>query len=274
MSGAFEYKFYNEGFFGYSTEQDFRYWSLAHFLPIILLGVAIFLTFKYKDKIRSFKHEETLRFILGGLMIFNEAFYYWRLLYVGNGGSADPKQLLTYLPLQVCEWTAWLAAFMLMKKSRHLYDICFYVSLTLGLIPLFTPAVIMQAGPGYARYYQFWIEHLVPIYAIFYMMAVHNFRASYKRVYKPFAMLGILATFAIIANTKIENANFMYLASGTDGDSIANLLPESIPVRILLYLGILIVLFALLSLPEILSEIKKKRSANTKQIECTEKTQE
>ena len=186
MPLIFKYEFYSEGFLGYSLEQDFHYWSPAHLLPIILLGLAIFLTFKYKDKIRSYKHEETVRFMIAALMIFNECFYYWRLLYVGNGGSAEPKQLLTYLPLQVCEWSAYLAAFMMMKKSRHIFDICFYVSLTLGLIPLFTPAVIMQAGPSYARYYQFWIEHLVPIYAVFYMMAVHGFRSSYKRVYKPF----------------------------------------------------------------------------------------
>lgn len=264
MPLIFKYEFYSEGFFGYSLEQDFHYWSPAHLLPIILLGLAIFLTFKYKDKIRSYKHEETVRFMIAALMIFNECFYYWRLLYVGNGGSAEPKQLLTYLPLQVCEWSAYLAAFMMMKKSRHIFDICFYVSLTLGLIPLFTPAVIMQAGPSYARYYQFWIEHLVPIYAVFYMMAVHGFRSSYKRVYKPFLALGVLATLAIIANNNIEKANFMYLASGTDGDSIANLLPESIPVRILLYVGILIVLFAILSLPEIILDIKKKK-ANAKQ---------
>ena len=74
----------------------------------------------------------------------------------------------------------------------------------------------------------------------------------------------MLATLAIIANNNIEKANFMYLASGTDGDSIANLLPESIPVRILLYVCILIVLFAILSLPEIILDIKKKK-ANAKQ---------
>lgn len=259
MPVDFDYQFHYEGFFGYSLTEDFSYWSLAHFLPILCLIAAVFFTFKYRDKIRNFKGEETLRFIIAGLMIFNECFYYWRLLYVGNGGSADPKQLLTYLPFQVCEWSAYLAAFMMMKKSRNIFDICFYVSLTLGIIPLLTPAVIMQAGPTYARYYQFWIEHLVPIYAVFYMMAVHGFRASYKRVYKPFIALGVLATFAIIANTNIEGANFMYLASNTDGDSIANLLPESIPVRLVLYLIILVVLFTLLSLPEIIRDIKNRR---------------
>lgn len=262
----FQYEFYSEGFFGYSQDtSNFRYWSLAHFLPIILLGAMIYLTYKYRKQIASWRFEENFRYILAAVLIFTESFYYWRLLYVGNGGSAEPKQLLTYLPIQVCEMTAYFSAFMLMKKSRNFYDIVFYIALSLGLIPLFTPAVIMQAGPAYARYYQFWIQHLVPIYSVFYMMFVHGFKTSYKKVYKPFTALAVMAVFAIIANNLIPEANFMYLASNTDGDSIANLLPESIPVRLVLYLIILCVLFTLLSLPEIIHKIKEKKSNREKE---------
>lgn len=262
--GDFVYEFFHEGFFGYSLEQDFYYWSFWHFLPIICLGLAVFFTYKYRAKIAGWKGEENFRYALAALLIFNEAFYYWRIMYVGDGGSGEFDQLITKLPFEVCEWTAYLCAFMLLKKSKNLFDIVFYVALTLGLIPLFTPAVIMQTGPAYARYYQFWIEHILPIYAVFYMMFVHGFRGNYRKIYKPFAALGVLATVAIIANVTISNmgitgANFMYLASGTDGDSIANMLPESIPVRLVLYLGILCVLFTLVSIPQIVSEVKAKK---------------
>ncbi len=261
------YEYYHEGFFGYSLEKDFNYWSLAHFLPIILLCVGIWLTYRYREKIKNCKWEQNIRFIIGAVLIFTEAFYYWRLLYVGNSGK--DLQMITYLPLQVCEWSAYIAAFMMMKKSKHAFDICYYVTLTLGIIPFFTPAVIEYAGPGYARYYQFWLEHLVPVYAVFYMIFVHGFRSDYKKVWKPFAMLGILAVIAIIANMKIDGANFMYLASGTDGDSIANILPENIWVRLVLYLGILVVLFALVSLPQIISQIRaRKRKKAERLAEC------
>jgi hypothetical integral membrane protein (TIGR02206 family) len=274
----FDYEFFYKGFLGYSLEQDFEYWSLAHLLPIALLVVGILLVYRYREKIASWKGEETLRFLLGALLILNEGFYYWRLMYVGNGGSSDPQQLITYLPLQVCEWSAYLAAFMLMKKSKNIFDICYYVCLTLGVIPFFMPSVIMQTGPTYARYYQFWIEHLVPVFAVFYMMFVHGFKANYKKVYKPFAVLAVLATLAIIANLNIEGANFMYLAKGTDGDSIANVLPQSIPVRLVLYIGILCVLFALVSLPQIIKEVKahkaKKALAIAEETVQTETTTE
>ncbi|MBQ7923744.1 MAG: TIGR02206 family membrane protein [Clostridia bacterium] len=256
------YEYYHEGFFGYSLEKDFNYWSLAHFLPIILLCVGIWLTYRYREKIKNCKWEQNIRFIIGAVLIFTEAFYYWRLLYVGNSGK--DFQMIAYLPLQVCEWSAFIAAFMVMKKSKHMFDVCYYICLTLGIIPFFMPAVIEYTGPGYARYYQFWLEHLVPVYAVFYMMFVHGFKADYKKIWKPFSVLAVLAVFAIIANTRIEGANFMYLAAGTDGDSIANILPENIWVRLVLYIGILIVLFTLISLPQIISQIrayKKKKAA-------------
>ena len=255
----FTYKFYNEGFFGYSETTLFEYFSFAHILPIILLGISIFLAYRYRERLRNWKHEDTFRSLLGVILILNEFAYYWRLLYVGN--SQDGKQLLTYLPLQVCEWTALIAGFMLLKKNKHLYDIAFYVTLTLGLIPLATPAVIMKAGFAHFRYYCFWTEHLLPIFSVFYMTFVHGFRPDYKKIYKPYAMLSIMACLAIYANLNIEGANFMYLASGTDGDSLANILPENIWARLAVATAVVTLLFALVSLPQIIGEIKKRRAA-------------
>lgn len=262
MNGnEYDYTYYHEGFFGYSLTQDFYDWSLAHLMPIFILIAAIVLVYFYREKIAAWKGEETLRFVLGAVLILNEGFYYWRLLYVGNGGAAALDPMLTYLPLQVCEWSAYLAAFMLMKKSKHLFDICFYICLTLGFIPFVMPSVLYYAGPSYARYYQFWIEHTVPVFAVFYMKFVHNFKQDYRKVYKPFIVLGVLATAAVYANLHIENANFLYLAAGTAGDSLANILPKNIWVRLGLYFGILLVLFCLVSLPQIIKEQKAKRLA-------------
>ncbi len=49
----YDYKYYHEGFFGYSLEENFSYFSLAHILPILLLGIAIFLTYKYREKLSA-----------------------------------------------------------------------------------------------------------------------------------------------------------------------------------------------------------------------------
>lgn len=255
---SFEYEYHSEGFFGYSETPIFKYFSLAHILPILFLGIGIFLIYRYRDKLRNWKYEDAFRTLTGVWLIFNECSYYWRLLYVGN--SQDGTQMMTFLPLQVCEWTAYIAAFMLIKKNKHMYDIAFYITLTLGLIPIVTPAVIEKLGLGHYRYYSFWIEHIFPMLGVFYMTFVHGFRPNFRKVYKPFAMLSILACFAIYANLHIPDANYMYLAAGTPGDSLANVLPSNIWARLAVAFLIVCVLFTLVSLPQIIKEIKEKRA--------------
>ena len=255
---SFVYEYHSEGFFGYSSEPIFKYFSLEHLLPIGLLIACIFLIYRYRDTFKNWKHEDTFRTLMGAWLIFNESSYYWRLLYVGN--SQDGTQMMTFLPLQVCEWTAYIAAFMLIKKNKHLYDIAFYVSLTLGLIPLVTPAVLTYSGFEYYRYYSFWIEHILPILAVFYMTFVHGFKPDFKKVYKPIAMLAVLAFLAIYANLHIPDANYMYLAAGTTGDSLANILPANVWARLGVAFLIVAVLFTLLSVPQMIREIKEKKA--------------
>ena len=57
----FEYEFGSSGFFGYGAEGNFTYWSLAHFAPIIITILAIFLVYKFKDRFKNWKYEGLLK---------------------------------------------------------------------------------------------------------------------------------------------------------------------------------------------------------------------
>ena len=96
-----DFDFHSEGFFGYSEYGSFQYFTLPHFIPLILLAVAIVLTYKYREAIRNWKFEERFRYILSFVMIIVEMSYFWRLLYVGGEGS---NTLMDRLPLQLCQW--------------------------------------------------------------------------------------------------------------------------------------------------------------------------
>ena len=143
--------FFKEGFFGYGEKGDFQYYSIEHFIPLIFMAACIFLLYRYRDALREWKHEENFRFIFAFVMLLAEMSYFWRLLYVGSS-NPEEQTLLDKLPLQVCEWTCITAIFMITKKSRALYQICFYVCLTVGIFPLLTPTVITTTGPTYYRY--------------------------------------------------------------------------------------------------------------------------
>ena len=108
-------------------------------------------------------------------MLITEMSYYWRLLYFINPSKTDSLQ---YLPFQVCGWSAIFTIFLLTTKSDLLFQYLGYVCLSLGLIPLATPAVILQTGPQYYRYYQFFLEHIIPIFSVFYMMFIHDFKLN------------------------------------------------------------------------------------------------
>ena len=208
-------KFYSDGFFGYGEKGNFKYWSFAHFTPIVLFAIAIYLIYHYRDALRNWKHEENFRFIFAAAMLFVEMSYFWRLLYVGSSEPGEVVDLLDKLPLQVCEWTCILAVFMMMKKSRAIYPICFYVCFTIGIFPLLTPSVITTTGPAYYRYYQYWLEHILPPLAVFYMTFVHGFRPTKKGIISAVGFMATLMVLALICNANIPGANYLYLADGT-----------------------------------------------------------
>ena len=206
-------RFFSDGFFGYGDKGDFQNFTLAHFIPIILFGVAIFLLWKYRAVFRNWKFEENFRFIWGAVMMLVEMSYFWRLLYVGSGESGQIVSLLDKLPLQVCEWTCILACFMIMKKKNNwLFQICFFVCLTAGTCALVVPDnAIGTAGPTYYRYYQFWLEHMLPTLAVIYMVFVHGFRPKLRGIFISAGFLSVLGAIALILNANLTEHNAEYL---------------------------------------------------------------
>lgn len=237
-------EFFSEGFFGYGEKGNFQYFSFWHFLPIIILIAGIILTYKFRDKIRESKHEKTFRLILGMVMMFTEMAYFWRLLYIGNSDLGE-HTLLTRLPFQVCEWTCIFAVLMVLTENKHFFDIDVVVCLTLGISPLLLPAVIQRTGPAYFRYYQFWLEHILPIYAVFYMMFVKGFKYDVRKVYKPIIFLLVLAMFCMYFNYKIPEATYMYLQGDDLGETITNILPKNQFGRLAVFLPLELLMFGI-----------------------------
>lgn len=223
---TYEVQFFSEGFFGYGEKGDFQYFTIWHFLPIILLIAGIILTYRYRDKIRESKHEKTFRLILGTTMMIVEMSYFWRLLYIGSSDLGEPN-LLSRLPFQICEWSCIFAVLMVLTENRTFFDIDVIICLTFGLLPLLLPAVIQRTGPTYYRYYQFWGEHILPIYSVFYMMFVKGFRYNVKKAYKALIFLIILGIICIYLNNRIPTGTYMYLQGNDLGDAITSHLPKS-----------------------------------------------
>ena len=256
-------EFFSEGFFGYGEKGNFKYFSFWHFLPIILLIAGIILTYIYREKIRNSKHEKTFRTILGCVMLFAEMSYFWRLLYIGNSDLGE-HNMLTRLPFQICEWTCIFAVLMVFTENKHCFDIDVVVCLTVGILPLALPAVIQRTGPLYYRYYQFWAEHLLPIYAVFYMMFVKEYKFEPKKSYKALIFLLILGLCCIYLNAKIPTATYMYLQGDDLGEALTSLLPVNQFGRLGIYVAVVAFLFFIEFL--VFYFIRKRKSIKTEDV--------
>ena len=243
-------------FFGQGESIEFSHFSLAHFMPIILMVIAIIAISFYKDKIKNSKHEEKIRMGLAFTMIICEMSYYWRLVGVPSLG-ANP---IDHLPITVCGWALIFCSFLMISKNKTLFDIVYFWVFAGSIFGLLTPTVITYTGPTRFRYYQFWCEHLLGYIALFYMIFVHGMRINFKSIFKSFGALCVLAVIAYIANTTLgDDANYLFMAKSEDTASILDILPKNYGLRLTIMGSAIMTLFALSYLPWYFIDKKNKK---------------
>ena len=255
-------KFFSEGFFGYSSQQDFFMGSIWHILPIVLMIIAIILISKNRERIKNYKYEGRVRFILAFVMMIVEMTFFWRLLYVGNQGEAET--MLTYLPFQMCQWGLIICVFTITSKNQKLFSINYYITLLFATIALIYPLVIKNAGPRYYRYYQFWLEHTLPIISVFCLMFVHGMKPEKKGILYTCVVTVPLTIIALIANSNIPGARYLYLTLDV------KVLPQNMILRALILFALVMGIFYVMYLPFDKKNKKEKTENKESKIENKE----
>ena len=74
-------------FFGQGTEAEYANFTLAHFAPVVLAVCVIFLIRSNRDRIREWKHEQAIRYVLAFALIITDMSYYWRLAVIPSLGG-------------------------------------------------------------------------------------------------------------------------------------------------------------------------------------------
>ena len=249
-------------FFGKGDEVEFTNFSFAHFAPILIAAGIIYLIFRYRDNLRSYKNESTVRLALALVMIVCEMSYFWRLVGVPELGP-NP---VDHLPITVCGWCIIFGSYMLVSKSQSLFDIAYFWVFAGTIFALITPTVITYTGPTRFRYYQFWLEHTLGYVAIFYMMFVHKMRPTVKSAIKSYCAMAVLAIIAYVANTVIgPGANYLFMAKPESTPSILDILPPNFALRLIIMALAVTLLFFLSYLPWLIMDRKAagKTSAPT-----------
>ena len=244
-------------FFGEGTQIEFRNFTLAHFMPIIVLIVGILLLRRFRDPIRNSRHEELFRHILAFALIISEMSYYWRLVALPELGP-NP---VDHLPITVCGWAVVFSCFMVLSKNQRLFDICYFWLFSGSVFALITPTVISYTGPTRFRYYQFWAEHTLGYVAVFYMIFVHGMRPTWRSMARSGIALAVLAVVAFVANRMIgPGANYLFLAKPEDTPSVLDILPPNFLLRTLIMATVVGALFFVSYLPWYLKDRKAAKA--------------
>lgn len=249
MKEFFEY------FFGQGDQVEFRNFTLAHFMPILVTVALIYLIWRFRKQLSTLRHESAFRYVMAFGLIVSEMAYYWRLVGVPSLGPNPVDNL----PIAVCGWVAIFGSYMLVGKCQSLFDIIYFWLFSGSVFALITPTVITYTGPTRFRYYQFWTEHLLGYVAVFYMIFVHGMRPTVKSAIKSYVALVVLAVIAYCANQLIgPGANYLFMAKPEDTPSILDILPPNFALRILVMASAVTLLFVVSYLPWYLMDKKAK----------------
>ena len=241
-------------FWGQGETPEFALFTPAHFAPILLMLAVILLTHRFADRIRCWKHEESIRYFLAFALIIAEMAYYWRLVAIPELG-ANP---VDNLPIAVCGWAAIFGSYMVIGKNQKLFDIIYFWLLSGSLFALLTPTPLTYCGPTRLRYYQFWIEHTFGYIAVFYMIFVHGMRPTVRSIFRSYGALLVMVAIAYFTNRLIPGANYLYMARPESAPSVLDILPPNFILRFFVMLIVITAMYGLAYLPWYLKDKKNK----------------
>ena len=245
-------------FLGEGTEVEFQLFTFAHLAPILFAGILIYLIFRFRESLRSWRSEAVLRYALAFIMIVSEMSYYWRLVAIPSLGPNPADNL----PIAVCGWAAIFGSYMVVGKNQKLFDICYFWLLSGSLFALLTPTVLTYTGPTRFRYYQFWTEHTSIYVGLFYMIFVHGMRPTVRSAVRSWIALLIMALIAYYTNQLIgPGANYLFMARPEAAPSVLDILPPNFALRITIMASVITAMFGLAYLPWYLKDRKAKNLA-------------
>lgn len=208
MSG--EYTYYRDGFFGYGPEGTFRPFTPMHLIPILVTVGLLILVWYRRRRLREWKGEIHFRYVLAFLMFLMEFSYFLRLLYVGD--SSGRFLMMSKLPLHLCDIGLCSCMFMVTSRNRTLFGFNFFVTLFGATLACIIPqTVLTNVGPMHFRYYQYFGEHLIPIFGTVYMMTVHGMRPRYRDIWISVGVLSAMLIPSLLLNEAYPGSDYLFL---------------------------------------------------------------
>lgn len=168
---------------------------------------------------------------------------------------SNPGRWDILLPLQVCDLAGWIAIVALATGNPIARAALFYWGLGLSTQAFVTPTV--QVGPGFLRFWLFWVTHVQIVGSAIFDLVVLKLRPTWRT----YAMgLGSIVFYflCVLPLNMHFDWNYGYVGQGRpDAPTIIDALGPW-PLRLLWMFFIVSTLFAILTLPFIIMARRKR----------------
>ena len=199
-----------------STPQ-FQMFSMTHFISLTVAIVFLYIVYKFSYKLKEYKYERVIRYILGIMMIYTNI-NLWIYSY------SLQQEWYHYLPIATCGYATLSGGLTLLTKNKILFIITFFWGFG-ALLSLLGPTVL--DGPSKYNFYQFFFRHISIIASAIYMMKVFDYKIvkeDWKIFFYITISLTLVSTIINLSINKPDELNMFYtMQPATSGTPLNSL---------------------------------------------------
>jgi hypothetical integral membrane protein (TIGR02206 family) len=185
---------------------------IAALAALVLLNVGLLRLRTATDRARS-----TARLILALTLWGAElSWHAWNV----SKGIWSARYLL---PLNLCSLFIWLSGFMLIFRSRQIYDFAYFLGIGASVQYLATPD-LGQYGFPHFRFFQAYLSHGLLLTAAVYMTLVEGFRPTWKTLLRVVGWTNLYMLYIFLLNLAI-GSDYLMLNIKPATPSLLDLLP-------------------------------------------------
>lgn len=237
-------------YFSVEEAGSFKAFSTSHLVTLGVFLFSLLLLYSCRRWLQRPSRSRTGRYVLAGILILCElslnVWYIW-------GNRFDVRDTL---PLELCSISLYLCVFMLLFKSRFIFQIVYFTGIGGALQAILTPA-LSYPYPHF-RFIEFFLAHIAIILAALYMVWVEGFRPTLKSVGITMIFLNILLVLILFIN-HLTGGNYMFLSHKPETASLMDFLGPY-PWYIVSLETVACILFLLLYMPFAFSAARGKRN--------------
>jgi hypothetical integral membrane protein (TIGR02206 family) len=225
--------------FDANEPNSFQAYSTSHWIALLIFVIGVLLLYLLRNWLKGERRSKVVRYGLALVLVLSEVSL--NVWYVAEG----VYRVKDTLPLELCSISLYFCVFMLLFRSRFLFQIVYFTGIGGALQALLTP-VLGYPFPHY-RFIEFFIAHITIIIAVLFMVWVEGYRPTLKSIAITMGFLNVMLVIIVGVNY-LTGGNYMFLARKPDTASLLDVLGPY-PWYLLSLEAVALVLFLLLYAP-------------------------